>query len=176
MFWKNLKIANQSSVAHQPPKSSFNNPAFRHNLETFRGITAFDDFEFNLAVTRKTRDILDQLSRISSVGPDPLQPSESANQNSAQQVTRSIPILDGRLGDGDPQQESVGVYQHVSFPSNHLFARIIATYSGLASCSNALAVEDRSGRGFFLPLSERARSRNASWTFCQIPSFAHSLK
>ena len=176
MFRKNLKIANQASVAHRPPDGSLNNPAFRQDFESFLEITAFDDFESHLAVARKTGNVLDQLSRLSSVGPDPLQPSEAANQNPAQQGTRSIPILDGRFRAQEPQQESVDVYQHMSFPSNHLFARIIATSSGLASCSNALAVEDRSGRGSFQPLSERARSRRASWTSCLIPSFAHSLK
>ena len=149
MFRKDLKIANQSAVAHRPPEGSFNNPPFRQNLETTHAITAFDYFEFHLAVTWKTGNVLDRLSLISSVGPYPLQPSETASQNKAQQVARSVPILDRCLGDRDPQQGAVGVYQHVSFPSNHLLARIVATYSGLASCSNAFAVEDRSGRGFF---------------------------
>ena len=72
-----------------------------------------------------------------------------ANEKTAQEIARAVTIQPGCLGDGDPQQETESVYQHVSFPSNHLLAHIIATYSGLASCANALATKDRSGRGFF---------------------------
>lgn len=127
-------------------------------------------------MTRKTGNFFYQLSRISTVGPNSFDPSETTNQNTAQEITCTIPILNRRFGDGYAQQETVSVYQHVSFPSDHLFARIIATYSGLASCSNALTVEDRSGRGFFFPHSVRAKSLSASWTCCQIPSFVHRLK
>jgi hypothetical protein len=52
MFRKNLEIASQSAVAHPPSEGSFNNPAFRQNLETVHKITAFYDFEFHLAATR----------------------------------------------------------------------------------------------------------------------------
>lgn len=45
--------------------------------------------------------------------------------------------------------ETEGVYQDVSLSSCDLLTRIKATNSGLDRCPNALAIEDRSSRGFF---------------------------
>ena len=58
------------------------------------------------------------------------------------------------------KEESEGVYQKVSFSSVDL-ASVIATFSGLLSHFNALAIDDRSAWGFFFPLATLTRSLNA---------------
>ena len=155
-----LVVADQTPGLDQPTESSFHDPALGQNLEAFRNVAALDDLQINLAVTGKIRDFSFQLSGIASVGPNPLQPAVAVAQCGKQQSC-PVTILNVCGGDLQVKDEAERIYQNVSLSSCNFLTRIKATKSGLVSCANALAVEDRSSRGFFLPCLRRARSRIA---------------
>ena len=112
-------------------------------------------------MARQVRDLAFQRSGIASIGPDLLDPTEAPGQQPGEQGTRSVPVLNACRGDRQAENKALRVYQDVSLSSCNFLTRIKTTNSGLASCSNALAIEDRSRGGFFLPAATRARSRSA---------------
>lgn len=162
MFDSHLVIADQSSRLNEPSEGPFHDPTLGQNLETLHIVTAFDDLQIDLPVSWKIRDLSLQFSGIAPIRPDPLQPSITIAQCGKQQPG-TIAILNICSGDLQVKDEAERIYQDVSLSSCNFLTRIKATKSGLASCANALAIEDRSSRGFFLPLLTRAKSRMAWW-------------
>ena len=157
-----LVVPHQPPRLDQPAEGSLHDPPFRQDLEALHIVATLDDFQLHLAMAFDRGDLLHQLAAIAPVRPDEFQPAVGGGEQSQQQAG-TIPIL--RVGRGDLQreQEAEGVYQDVSLSSCNFLTRIKATKSGLASCANALAIEDRSGRGFFFPALSRAASRIESW-------------
>ena len=140
-------VFGEPTVATEPSKGALNNPTFGQDLEARVG--AFDDFQLKSAPGNQVADPLQELSRIASVGKNLAHPAEA--QQGGQQEFRSIAILERGTVDDDRKDQSEGIYQKVSFSSVDLLASVIATFSGLLSHFNTLAVDNRSGRGFFFP-------------------------
>ena len=134
-------------------------PTFGQNFEAFHVVTALDDFEPQSPMANNGCNFANQFSGVSTVGPNHLQPAEGLLEFLKQEESGSVTILHIRRGDVEEKNEAESVYQNVSFSSCNFLTRIITTNSGVASCANALAVNDRSGRGFFFPALSRARSR-----------------
>ena len=153
-------VPDQAARLDEPAKGSFDDPPFRQDLEPFHVVAAFDNLEINASMSFELGYFLHQLAGIASVGPDPLEPAVGGGEARHQQAG-SITVLHVGGSHLEGEDEAEGVYQDVSLSSCNLLTRIIATNSGLASCANALAIENRSGRGFFLPTLSRARSRIA---------------
>src|SRR5690606_39630104 len=155
-----LVVADQATGLDEPAEGALNDPSFRQNLEALHVVAALDDLQVDLAMAFHPRHLADEFPGIAAIRPDLLEPAVGGGEN-GQQQTGTIPVL--HVGGRDPQREdeAEGVYQDVSLSSCNFLTRIKATKSGLASCANALAVDDRSGRGFFFPSLSRARSRMA---------------
>jgi hypothetical protein len=155
-----LVIADQPAGLDEPAKGTLHDPASWEHFEAFGDIAPLDDLKIDLPVPRQVCDLSFEGTGVPAIGPDFLQPAVTAGQWRKQQA-RPIPVLHVGGRHLQRQQVSQRVYQDVSLSSCNFLTRIKATKSGLASCPNALAVEDRSSRGFFLPCLSRARSRRA---------------
>jgi hypothetical protein len=86
-----LPILGQSSTPTEPGKSSFDNPAPRQNLETFRRIGTLDDFRHEVwqsLLLRRAKD----WSLISTIGEQLLQEREFPEQG-AQNENAAVAIL-----------------------------------------------------------------------------------
>ncbi len=92
-----------------------------------------------------------QFSRVAAIDKDTTQPTKALRKDREDQFG-SVPILDGRRVDDHMQDQAQRVHQEVSFASQDLLARIVATHSSVVRYFNALRIEDRSARGFFFPL------------------------
>lgn len=150
-------VPHQSARLDQPAESSLDDPAFRQNLESFDIIASLDDLKFHPAMAFDLRSFLFKLPRVATVRPDQLEPAERGCQHGEEQAG-AIPVLHIRRGDFQGQDVAERIYQDVSLSSCNFLTRIKATKSGLASCANALTIDNRSGRGFFLPCASRAMS------------------
>ena len=91
-----------------------------------------------------------QLAGVTAVRPNPLKPTKGGTEHGKERPG-SVTILDIGRGHMQGEKEAEGIYQTVSLSSCNFLTRIKATNSGLASCSNTLAVNDRSRGSFFLP-------------------------
>lgn len=121
---------------------------------------AFDDLEAEAAPRQKRLEPLGQgIAGITAVNPDEAQPAESTAEL-LQHETGSIAILQVGRMDHHGQNQTHRVNQEVALSSHDLLARIVAAHSAVVSHFNALAVEDRSSRGFFFPLLSRTASRS----------------
>ena len=78
---------------------------------------------------------------IAAVGPDDLQSSEHLDQRFDQGLG-GIPILHGRRGDHNSQDQAQNVHHHMAFAPFDLFTRIVAALSGLIGRFDRLAVNN----------------------------------
>ena len=89
-----------------------------------------------------------ELPGVAAIDPDPLEPALGLGEAWKPQAG-FVAVLDLGGGDFQHEDEAAGVYQDMSLSSCNFLTRSKATKSGLASCTNALAIEDHSGRGLF---------------------------
>jgi hypothetical protein len=146
-----LVVADQTAGLDEPAEGPFHHPASWQHLETLQVVAAFDDLQIDLAMARQAGHFPFELPGVAAVGPDPLEPAVGFGEAWEQQA-RSVPVLDVGGCDLQRENEAAGVYQDVPLSPCNFLTRIKATKSGLASCANALAIEDRSSRGFFYPV------------------------
>lgn len=152
-----LIVFGQAAIAAKPSKGALDHPAFGKNLEA--GSVAFDDLKSEAPAGDQGGCPFEKFTSISSVGEDFTHPAK-IEQGGKQQLG-TIAILHPRTVDDNGKHEAKSVYQKVSFSSVDLFASVIATFSGLLSHFNTLAVDDRSAWGFFFPLPTLTRSLKA---------------
>ena len=150
-------IFGQTAITPEPGKSALNNPTLWQDLET-RSV-AFDDFEGESAARNQGGRPFQEFTSISSIGEDFADPAKV--EEGGEQEFRAIAVLHSRAVNDHGKDEAKGVYQKVSFSSVDLLASVIATFSGLFSHFNTLAVDDRSAWGFFFPTRTLTRSLNA---------------
>ncbi len=176
MFNLHFVVPDQPPRLDEPAEGALDDPPLGQYLEPFHVVAAFHNFELHLPVAVDAGNLLRQFPAVASVSPNEFQPAVGVFQQVAEQSPGPIAILNVRSGNLKAEQVALRVYQDVPLSSCNFLTRIITTNSGLASCANALAVKDRSRRGFFFPLLRRALSRRASWIFFHQPCFAQSLK
>lgn len=157
MFGLSFIILSQPAVTTQPGERTLDQPAFGQDFET--GSDAFDNFDLQPALRDEPLDPVQELARVSAIGEDLSHPAKV--QQGRQQELGAVTILQGGAMHHDGENQSQSVDQEVSFSSVDLLASIIAAFSGLLSHFNALAVDNRSARGFFFPLARRTPSRSA---------------
>lgn len=165
-----LVIFAESARAAEPGKGAFDDPASREDLEAMECLGMLDDFQPGAAAETEGSHPLDQRARVAAVGPDATQPPEALPQGCEQQAGAIAILHVGRMH-ADQEDQAQGVDQKMSLSSRHLLASIVSANSALLSCSHALRVENRSGRGFFLPTRRRTASRNASLSWAHTPCF-----
>ena len=159
----------------EPGKGAFDDPAARQELEVGKLGAVFDDFQSGTAARTQLAHPPDQCARITAVGPNAAQPTETVTQGGEQQAGAVAVLQVGRMH-ADQENQSQGIDQKVSLSSCHLLASIVAANSSLLSCAHALRVEDRSGGGFFFPAFRRTASRNASLSWVHTPCFFQCAK
>ncbi len=139
----------ESARAAEPSKGSFDDPASGQDLEAMECFRMLDNFQPGATAGTQGPHPLDERASVATVGPDAPQPPVTLPQGCEQQ-SGAIAILHiGRMH-ADQEDQSQGVDQRMSLSSRHLLASIVSANSALFSCSHALRVENRSGRGFFL--------------------------
>jgi hypothetical protein len=100
-----LVVLGQPSILRQPTKCPFDDPAFRQDHEPFGAFRSLDDLQHPAG---KGEHPVDQLSGITAVGPDPLQPGKRAAQLLDYQP-RAIPVLKASAMHDDHQDQPEGV-------------------------------------------------------------------
>jgi hypothetical protein len=119
-----LEVTRQASVAADPGKRAFNDPALGQYDKSFGLIRALDDLRFDVGQDFVQR-VVELPSLIGCVGKQGLQEGIHPEQ-SCQQQSAAVAILDvGRMNDG-VQQQTQRVYQNVALLALDLLARIIA--------------------------------------------------
>ena len=149
-------ILSQTPVTTQPSEGALDQPAFGQDVET--GSDAFDNLDLQAALRDEPLDPVQELAGIAAVGEDLAHPAKV--EQGRQEQLGALTILQGGAVDHDGENQSQSVDQEVSFSSVDLLASVVATFSGLLSHFNALAVDNRSTRGFFFALASRTPSRN----------------
>lgn len=150
-------IFGQTAITTKPGKGALNHPTLGQDLES-RSV-AFDDFEGETPAGNQGGRPFEKLAGISSIGEDFAHPAKI--EQGGEQKFRAVAVLHSRAVNDNGKDETEGVYQKVSFSSVDLLASVIATFSGLLSHFNTLAVDDRSAWGFFFPPRTLTRSLNA---------------
>jgi len=150
-------IFGQAAITTKPGKGTLNHPTLWQDLEA-RGV-AFDDFEGEPPSGNQRGRPFEKLTGISSIGKDFAHPAKV--EEGGKQEFRAIAVLHSSAVNDGGKDEAKSVYQKVSFSSVDLLASVIATFSGLLSHFNTLAVDDRSAWGFFFPARTLTRSLNA---------------
>ena len=150
-------IFGQTTIATKPGKGALNHPTLWQDLEA-RGV-AFDDLEGETPAGDQRSGPFEEFPGISSIGEDFAYPAKV--EQGGEQEFRAIAVLHSSAVNDDGKDEAKSVYQKVSFSSVDLLASVIATFSGLLSHFNTLAVDDRSAWGFFFPARTLTRSLNA---------------
>src|ERR1700722_12529291 len=123
---------------------------------------AFDYFQANPSSRQKRLEPgAKGVACIAAIDPYYSQPAESYRELFEHEAS-AIAILDVGRMDYHSQNQTQRVNQDMALSSHDLFACIVAAPSSVVRCFNALAVEDRSSRGFFFPLWSRTASRRES--------------
>jgi hypothetical protein len=65
-------------------------------MKSFLVVAAFHNFESHPQVPDDCSDLIDQLARVSAIGPDHSQPAKGLAQLRQQKLAGSIPVLDFR--------------------------------------------------------------------------------
>ena len=150
-------IFGQTAITTKPGKGALYDPTLRQDFET--RCVALDDFESESPARNQGGRPFQELTSISSIGEDFAHPAKV--EQGGEQEFRAIAVLHSSAVNDDGKDEAKSVYQKVSFSSVDLLASVIATFSGLLSHFNTLAVDDRSAWGFFFPARTLTRSLNA---------------
>src|SRR5260221_9138005 len=156
-----LIIFRESAIIGKPAEGSFHNPALGQDFESVQG-GALDHLQAQAAAGKPClQPAAECVTSVASIHPDESQPTEGCRQFLEHQA-RSVAVLNiGGMND-HRQNQTKRVHQEMSFSSHDLLACIVAAHSSVIRYLNALAVEDRSGRGFFFPLLSRTASRKES--------------
>ena len=166
-------VLGETPKVTEPGESAFDDPALGQHHEAMR-VDSVHDVGGEFAVARQRRHPVEEASGVIAVYEDGLQPAK-LEQKRLQQF-RSVAVLQSGLMHHATQNQPEGIHQEMPFSSADFLARIEAALSGLANHLNALAVDDRSGRGFFLPAFSRTRSRSVALSCCHTPSACHFAK
>ena len=118
-----VEVARQAAATADPGERSFDDPAFRKNLEALGGIGALDDLDLPFA--RFGDGVGHPWSLIAAIGIDALDEGKAA-AGFAQHGARAVAVLDVRGMDGDAQQQAERVDQNVALAALDLFARVVA--------------------------------------------------
>ena len=154
-------IFGEAAIIGKPAKGSFDNPAFGQNFEGVERM-ALDDLQVQTTARQQCLEPLaERVSGIAAIDPNQAQPTEVRRQLLEDQAS-TVAVLDiGGMNDHG-QNQTQRINQEMSFSSHDPLACIVAAHSSVVRYLNALAVEDRSGRGFFFPLLRRTASRKES--------------
>ncbi len=154
-------IFGEAAVIGKPAEGSLHNPAFGQDLEGVESL-AFDDFQPQTAARQQPFEPLaERIAGVASIDPNQTQPTKGGRQL-LQHQAGAIAILDVGGVHDHRQNQTQRINQEMALSSHDLLARIVAAHSSVVRYFNALAVEDRSGRGFFFPLLSRTASRKES--------------
>lgn len=129
-------------------KSALDDPALGQNDEAL-GVDSFHHLAGDPPMSWQRRQPVEEFACVASVHKDGLQPAVA--QQKRPQKFGPISVLQAGRMHRAAQNQSEGVHQQMPFSSADLLASIEAPLAGLANHLNALAVDDRSGRGFFYP-------------------------
>src|SRR5258708_39521173 len=144
-------VAHQPAALIEPGKRAFHDPPFAHQGKALGRLGSFDDFQVEFSPGPQRLDPTEQLSGITAIGPDDLQPTE-VKPHLAQKLPRPVAVLDGGGSHAHPQQQSQRVDQQMPLAALDLLARIVTADPALLGRLDALAIENGGGgRGFFLP-------------------------
>ena len=154
-------IFGEAAIIAKPAEGSFHDPALGQDFESVERM-AFDHLQAQTAAwQQRLEPAAEPFASITSINPDEAQPTKGRGQLSEHQAG-AIAILNvGRMHDHG-QNQTQRIHQEMSLSSQDLLACIVAAHSSVVRYFNALAVEDRSGRGFFFPLWSRTASRKES--------------
>lgn len=154
-------ILGEPAAVFEPCEGPLDYPAARQDLEASRVVGSLDDLEVDSSSSPQIGYPFDQSSGVAAVGPDLGDPAEGSFEK-LQYFLRAVPVLDRGAVDHADEHESKRVHEYMPLASLNLLSCIIAANPSVASSSHALRVDDRSARGFFLPLRYRANPR--SWS------------
>ena len=152
-----LVVFGEAAEVAEPGEGAFDDPTLGEHHEAVR-MDSLHHQSGELAVPGQRRDPVEKAPGVTAIQEDSLQ-SAVAEQKRLQQFG-PVTVLQAGLVHHAAQNQPEGVHQQMPFSSAYLLARIEAALSGLANRFNALAVDDRGGRGFFSPLGV-ARDRAA---------------
>ena len=154
-------IFGEASIIGKPAKGSFHDPALGQDFEGVERM-AFNHLQAQTAAGKQSLEPLaESFAGITSIDPDQAQPAKRRRELPQHQA-RAVAILNVGRVNHHRQNQTQRIHQEMSLSSHDLFARIVAAHSSVVRYLNALAVEDRSGRGFFFPLLSRTASRKES--------------
>lgn len=154
-------IFGEAPIVGKPTEGSLHNPTFGQDLETMK-VRAFDHFQAQAATWQQCLEPLAEgWAGIAAIHPDQAQPTKGQLQFLELQPGAVAILNVGRMHH-HRENQTQRVHQEMSFSSQDLLACIVAAHSSVVRYFNALAVEDRSGRGFFFPLLSRTASRSES--------------
>jgi len=154
-------VFGEATIVGEPAEGSFHDPAFGQDLESVER-RALDHFQAQTAARQQRFEPLaERVPSITSIDPDQAQPTKGPLQLLEHQAS-AIAILNIARMNHHGQNQTQRINQEMPLSSHDLLACIVAAHSSVVRYLNALAVEDRSGRGFFFPLLSRTASRNES--------------
>ena len=168
-------VFDEASASGQPGKAAFDDPAARLDGKSLGGLGAAHDLQMQFAVRTQLFDPGNELARVTRVGPD-FGEATKTEFGPAQQRFGTVAILHAGGRDFHAEQPTERVGQEVPFASFDLLVGGVAARAALAGGLDALAVEERRGRGFFFPALGRAWSRNRSPIHSHKPSLVQRRK
>jgi hypothetical protein len=120
-----LVVLAEPTLSPEPAERTFDHPATRQNLEPFEVFGALHDLQTDGVSLAERPDPVDELPRVSAVGPDEAKPLPSLAEATEEELG-SIAILDisGMNNDGDQQPERID--EEVPLSAVDLLARIVA--------------------------------------------------
>jgi len=122
-FGERLVVLAQPSVSSEPREGSFHDPSLGQDDESRHVVAALDDLQ---GPPPESPRPVDQLARLPAVGPDQLQPGESALEQGRQHQLGPVAVLDvGRMhhhGQHHPQR----VYDDMTLAAIDLLARVVS--------------------------------------------------
>ena len=141
-----FKVLGEASVAAEPCKRSFDDPAAGQDFKARCGIGSLDDLDGPFADA--AQGVAQLVAGIATIGEQVSQPRE-AMDDLGEQKRRAVTILDiGGVDDG-MDQIALGVGQDMALAAFDLLAGIIAARTTALGGLDALAVDDAgAGRGF----------------------------
>src|SRR6266446_5496120 len=141
MIHTHLIIAAQAAGLGEPAKGSLYNPTLGQNLETFSSVTTAHNLQAQLTEGAKLLNPLNQGTQVAAIGPNDLDSSVHTYQK-PDQTLGGRTVLHCGGGDHNGQNQSQAVHRQVAFAPQHLFARVVAAFSGLVAGSDRLAVHN----------------------------------
>ena len=118
-----LVILAQASETHQPGKGSFHDPALGQDVKTFEFVAAFDDLQ---APAGQSAHPGDELSRVTAISPNELQPAKAVKHKPLENQLRSVAILQACAVDDHRQKQAQCIHDQVALAALDLLARIVA--------------------------------------------------